>query len=117
MENVTIKLKKYLLATLFVATLIGYLGFQPLIHTVDLTAAPIDYGVLSAILIAAIAVLGFIQLCLWLLHHHWPVMGTYAADQFEENFNALLPWQKISIYLGLLLSLLYAFVLALQAIL
>jgi len=117
MENFIIIYRKYLLTTLLLASILAYLCYQPLIRLVDVTAAPIDYGILSAVLIAAIAVLSFVQLCLWVLHQNWPFLGEYAAEHFERNFKSLLSWQKVSFYLGFFLALLYAFIGALGALL
>ncbi|MDX3916346.1 MULTISPECIES: hypothetical protein [Olivibacter] len=117
MENFIIIYRKYLLTTLLIASILAYIAYQPLIRLVDVTAAPIDYGVLSAILVAAVAVLSFVQLCLWVLHRHWPFLGEYAAEHFERNFKSLLSWQKVGVYLGFFLALLYAFVIALGALL
>ncbi|WP_134089170.1 hypothetical protein [Olivibacter sp. XZL3] len=117
MENFIIIYRKYLLITLLIASILAYLVYQPLIRLVDVTAAPIDYGILSAILVAAVAVLSFVQLCLWVLHRHWPFLGEYAAEHFERNFKSLLSWQKVGFYLGFFLALLYAFVIALGALL
>lgn len=117
MENFIIIYRKYLLITLLIASILAYLVYQPLIRLVDVTAAPIDYGILSAILVAAVAVLSFVQLCLWVLHRHWPFLGEYASEHFERNFKSLLSWQKVGFYLGFFLALLYAFVMALGALL
>ena len=117
MENFIIIYRKYLLFTLLLATVLAYLFFQPLIRVIDITAAPIDYGILSAVLVASIAVLSFVQLCLWVLHQNWPFLGKYAAEHFERNFKSLLSWQKVGFYLGFFLALLYAFVGALGAVL
>lgn len=72
MENLLIIYRKYLLATLLVASVLAYFFFQPLIRMVDVTVAPIDYGVLSTVLVAAVAVLSFMQISLWLLHRNCP---------------------------------------------
>src|SRR5690606_41171740 len=55
--------------------------------------------------------------CLWVLHQHWPFLGEYAAEHFERNFKSLLSWQKVGVYLGFFLALLYAFVIALGTVL
>jgi hypothetical protein len=97
--------------------LLLFIKFSPIVRWLDFSAAPIDLGILSVVLVAAFSVLTFMQLSLWLLHKNWPVMGEYSADHFERNFKSLLSWQKIIIYLGFFYALLLVFVLALGALL
>lgn len=109
--------RKNLLQVFFLISITLYLLFPPVARAIDGGAAPIDVGILSALLIAAIAVLGFLQLAYWMLHRVWPVFGHYLIHEFQTDFNTLLPWQKLSYYFSVLLSLLYAFILALAALL
>lgn len=109
--------KRYLLLTILMATLGAYLFITPVLRGIDATAAPLDIGSLSIILFAGLAVLVYLKLCLFLLHRCWPVLGEYAAEHFERTFKSLFSWQKVCIYLGFLLLLLYAFVLTLTAVL
>jgi hypothetical protein len=94
-----------------------FIKFPPMVRWFDFSAAPLDLGILSVVLVAALSVLTFMKLSLWLLHKNWPVMGKYAADHFERNFKSLLSWQKIMVYLGFFYALLLVFVLALGALL
>ncbi|WP_036601025.1 hypothetical protein [Olivibacter sitiensis] len=117
MEQLQIDIKKHSIVLLFSLMMVGYFIFPPVVRMVDITSAPIDPGILSAILLAAISVCSFILLSLWLLHRHWPVLGEYASEHLERNFKSLLSWQKVVIYFALFVLLLYAFVAALAALL
>jgi len=88
-----------------------------LLRLADATAAPLDAGILSAIIMAILAFLVFKALTWWLVQHIWPVLGNYSKEHFERNFKALLSWQKVVIYLLFYLLLLFGFVATLAAIL
>lgn len=88
-----------------------------LLRMVDFTAAPLDAGVLSAVIIAILAFLVFKALTWWLILNIWPVLGEYSKEHFERNFKSLLSWQKVVIYLVFYLLLLFGFVATLAAIL
>jgi hypothetical protein len=82
----------------------------------DITSAPIDVGALSAILMAVLALLTFKAITWWIIKIIWPVLAEYSQDHFERNFKSLLSWQKVIIFLGFYLLLLYSFVAALAAL-
>lgn len=97
--------------------LVIFLVFPYLIRTIDVTAAAIDPGIFSAIILAVSAILIFKAVTWWILTAIWPVFAEYSNEHFERNFKSLLPWQKVIIYLGFYLLVLFAFVGALAAIL
>lgn len=112
-------IKKYSLPYIFpfrkemagiLTVLIIFLIFPYVIRRIDITAAAIDPGILSAIILAASAVLIFKAITWWLLKTIWPVFAEYSEAHFENNFRSLLNWQKVVIYLGFYVVVLYAFV-------
>lgn len=82
-----------------------------LIRKIDVTAAPIDAGALSAIVMAIVALLTFKSLTWWLIQSIWPVFAVYSTFRFEDEFNALASKQKVRIYLAFYFLLLFSFVL------
>ena len=96
--------------------LLIFLVSPQLLRTVDLTAAPLDPGVLSILIVAVLAVLLFQALTWATLKLIWPVFTNYSQFHFEQNFKNLLPWQKILIYLSFYLFLLYSFVICFSAL-
>ncbi|MGB4400608.1 MAG: hypothetical protein WBJ10_14645 [Daejeonella sp.] len=46
----------------------------------------------------------------------WPVFADYSAQNFERDFSKLINSQKVLIYLGFYLSIFYAFVIVLAAL-
>ncbi|WP_257667476.1 hypothetical protein [Parapedobacter tibetensis] len=110
---------RYRFPRLFIATLVALLLFMQagdLLRFMDSTAAAVDIGVLSLILLALLATLGFIAVSRWLLGLLWPVLRDYQKYHFESNFKSLQPWQKITFYLVIFFGLLYAFVCCLVAV-
>jgi succinate dehydrogenase hydrophobic anchor subunit len=97
--------------------LLIFLLFPRLVRQVDYTAAPIDPGALSAVILAIAAMLFFKAVTWWLLKTIWPVFADYSDNHFERNFKSLLSLHKVLIYLVFYLALLYGFVLVLVAIL
>jgi hypothetical protein len=91
--------------------------FPQLVRSFDESAAPIDPGALSAILMAVLAMLIFKLSTWWLIRTIWPLFATYSKYHFETNFKSLQSWQKVIIFLGFYCSLLFAFILILIAIL
>ncbi|MES3016402.1 MAG: hypothetical protein V4721_01430 [Bacteroidota bacterium] len=87
------------------------------VRLVDVTAAAIDPGIYSAIILAVSAILIFKAGTWWIIKVIWPVFAEYSAQQFERNFRSLINVQKVLIYLGFYLSVFYAFVLVLTALL
>lgn len=103
------------LAGILVIVLI-FLLFPYMIRKVDVTAAAIDPGIFSAIILAVSAILIFQAVTWWILTAIWPVFMEYSNEHFERNFKSLLSWQKVIIYLAFYLLLLFAFVATLAAI-
>jgi hypothetical protein len=91
--------------------------FPPLIRRVDSSAAPIDPGVLSAIVLAVIAILVFKSVTWWIIRSIWPVLADYFTQHFVNAFKNLQSWQKITIALLVYFCVFFSFVVALVAIL
>ncbi|WP_121198700.1 hypothetical protein [Mucilaginibacter gracilis] len=85
-------------------------GFDP-------SAAPLDPGVLSAIVMAVVAVMVFKSVTWWLIKSIWPVFADYSKNHFERNFKTLTPLQKCAIYLSFYSFLMACFFVALVALL
>ena len=88
----------------------------PLLRLADPTAAVVDIGALSLVLLAVVALATFLTVSHWLLGLLWPVLRDYHRHFFSNNFKSLLPWQKITFYLVIFFGLLYAFVACLLAV-
>ncbi|RQP15264.1 MAG: hypothetical protein EAS52_15695 [Parapedobacter sp.] len=88
----------------------------PLLRWLDPTAAAVDIGAISIVLLALAAVASFIAVSRWLLGLLWPVLRDYQRYHLSNNFKSLQPWQKISFYLVIFFGLLYAFVCSLAAV-
>lgn len=93
-----------------------FLFFPSLSRWIDITSAPIDPGALSAVIMAILSLLAFKAITWWLINIIWPVLADYSKEQFEQNFKSLSPWQKVVIYLGFYLLLLFSFIATLAAI-
>ncbi len=90
---------------------LSFLIFPYLVRLIDSSAAAIDPGVLSAIILSIAAVLFFQATTWWVIKAIWPAFAMYSREQFERNFRALGGAHKVIIYLGFYLALLYAFIL------
>ena len=95
--------------------LLLFILFPRLVRRIDYSAAPIDPGAFSAVILAVSAMLIF-KATWWLLKTIWPVFTDYSTYHFERNFKSLLSLHKVIIYLVFYLALLYGFVLVLMAI-
>lgn len=93
-----------------ILSVLSFILFPYLIRLIDNTAAAIDPGVLSGILLSIVAVLFFQATTWWVIKAIWPVFALYARNQFAGNFRRLNGLQKVLIYLSFYLALLYAFV-------
>jgi len=93
-----------------------FLLFPYLIREVDRSAAAIDPGILSAIILAISAILIFKAGTCWPIKVIWPVFAEYSVRHFEYNFKSMQNMQKVWIYLGFYLSVFYAFVIVLAAL-
>ena len=87
-----------------------------LLRWADPTAAVVDLGALSLLLLAAVALAAFLTVSHWLTGLLWPILRSYRKYYFSNNFKSLLPWQKITFYLVIYFGLLYAFVCCLAAV-
>ena len=103
-------------ASLLSLTLLIFVAFPWLVRWIDAGAAPVDPGALSMILMALLAFLTFKAATWWLIRIIWPVFAEYSSQHFERNFKSLLSWQKVLIYLGFYLLLLFGFVFTLVAV-
>ncbi len=98
------------------AALLLFLSFPEISRHIDISSAPIDPGILSAVLISVLAFLSFKSLTWLLIKSVWPVLAAYSESSFESNFLSLTPLHKVLIYLSFYLLLLYGFVLTMTAI-
>ncbi|SKB76598.1 hypothetical protein [Daejeonella lutea] len=96
---------------------LSFIIFPYLIRLVDSSAAAIDPGVLSGIILAIAAVLFFQAITWWIIKAIWPAFAMYSRDHFAGNFRSLQAGQKVAVYLGFYLALLYAFILVLAQLL
>lgn len=87
-----------------------------LLRMADPTAAVVDLGVLSLLLLAILAGVAFVALGHWLSGLLWPVLRKYPKYYFPKDFKSLLPWQKITFHLVIFFAFLYAFVWLLSVI-
>lgn len=93
-----------------------FITFPYAIRLVDISAAAIDPGIYSAIILAVSAILIFKAGTWWIIKVIWPVFAEYSAQHFERNFKSLLSLHKVLIYLGFYLTIFYAFVIVFAAI-
>ncbi|MHB1178822.1 MAG: hypothetical protein ACYCZO_10885 [Daejeonella sp.] len=93
-----------------------FLIFPYFIRQIDVTAAAIDPGIYSAIILAVSAILIFKAATWWIIKAIWPVFASYSEHHFEANFRSLSAGQKVVIYLGFYLVTLFAFIKALDAL-
>ena len=93
-----------------IVSAISFIIFPFLIRLVDSSAAAIDPGVLSGIILSIAAVLFFQATTWWVIKAIWPALATYSCDHFVSNFRSLRASQKVVIYLGFYLAILYAFI-------
>jgi hypothetical protein len=96
--------------------LLSFLMFPYIIRMIDGTAAAIDPGIFSAVILAASSGLIFKALTWWVIKAVWPVFADYSTFQFEQNFRALPAKEKVLIYLGFYLTILYSFVSVMAAL-
>jgi len=87
-----------------------FLLYPYFIRQIDMTAAAIDPGIFSAIILAISALLIFKAATWWVIKAIWPVFSNYSDHHFEANFRSLTAGQKVVIYLGFYLILLFGFI-------
>lgn len=100
----------------FAGLLSALIWSGPLLRMADPTAAVVDLGALSLVLLAVVALVAYLSVSHWLLGLLWPVLRDYPKHHFSHNFKSLQPWQKITFYLVIFFGLLYAFVCCLLAV-
>ncbi|WP_374166373.1 hypothetical protein [Arcticibacter sp. MXS-1] len=101
---------------LLISTLLCVLVFPWFVRHIDITSAPVDPGILSVILVAILAFLSFKALTWWLIRIIWPGLAEYSELQFLKNFRSLHALQKVLIYLGFYLLLLFGLIATLAAL-
>lgn len=99
-----------------IVVMVIFLLFPYLIRKVDGSAAAIDPGILSALLLTATAVLLFKAMTWWILITIWPAFADYSERQLESNFRSLSVRHKVIIYLSFYMLVFYAFILVLSAL-
>lgn len=99
-----------------IVVMLTFIVFPYLIREVDGSAAAIDPGILSAIILAATAVLIFKAMTWWIIISIWPAFADYSDRQLESNFRSLTAYQKVIIYLSFYMLVFYAFILVLSAL-
>lgn len=93
-----------------------FVSFPYAVRMIDSTAAAIDPGIYSAIILAVSAILIFKAGTWWIIKIIWPVFAEYSTQHLKDNFSSLINSQKVLIYLGFYLSIFYAFVIVLAAL-
>ncbi len=93
-----------------IVIIVIFLIYPYFIRQIDITAAAIDPGIFSAIILAVSALLIFQATTWWVIKAIWPVFAMYSDHHFEANFKSLNAGQKVLIYLGFYLILLFAFI-------
>jgi len=96
--------------------LILFLYLGPLLWWLDAKAAVPDIGVLSLLVLSALAVGFFWLLAAWLVWVFFKRLAEFDRVDFRSSFNVLEPWKQIGFYLLLLLSLFWGLVVALGAL-
>lgn len=75
------------------------------LRLLDPTAAPIDLGVISAIVLACITLMIAKSVVWGLLKSIWSSLADYSNKFFTADFQSLSPCQRVVIYLSFYLSL------------
>jgi len=97
--------------------LILFLYLGPLLWWLDATAAVPDIGVLSLVVLAALASGFFWLLAAWLAWIFFKRLAGFDRVDFRSSFNAMKPWKQMGCYFLVLLSLFWGLVVALVALL
>lgn len=96
--------------------LILFLYLGPLLWWLDATAAVPDIGVLSLLVLAALAIGFFWLLAAWLVGVFFKRLAGFDRADFRSSFQTMKPWEQIGYYLLLLLSLLWGLVVVMVAL-
>ena len=100
------KLSILLMLSVFIFILSG-----DALRQIDMTAAPIDLGVLAVLPLSAISVIAFMMLSRWMIVFQWPALHEFQEHYLLNTFKTLLPWQKVLIYFSFYLAVLFSFIL------
>lgn len=101
---------RYKLGIMLILSVLTFIASGDVLRMVDVTAAPIDLGILAVLPLSAITVISFLMLTEWLIAWQWPVLDSYQRNFLEKTFKHLLSWQKALIYFSFYLALLYSFI-------
>ncbi len=93
-----------------------FFSFPFIIRKLDPSAAAIDPGALSAVLMTVFTLLLFKACTWWLIRNIWPFLAVFAQYHLENTYKSLPLWQKTMLFLGFYILLLYAFIFILHAI-
>lgn len=102
--------QRYKLGIMLILSVLTFIASGDVLRMVDVTAAPIDLGILAVLPLSAITVISFLMLTEWLIAWQWPVLDAYQRNFLEKTFKHLLSWQKALIYFSFYLALLYSFI-------
>jgi len=101
---------RYKLTGMLLICILVFILSGDVLRTVDMTAAPIDLGVLAVLPLSAMTVIFFIILTRWIIAWQWPALNEYQQHFLEKTFKSLLPWQKVLIYFSFYLAVLFSFI-------
>ncbi len=101
---------RHRLSLTLIATLLLFVLSGDLIRKVDVSAAPIDPGILAVLPLSAITVISFMMLSHLVIAWQWPVLDQFHAEHLERTFKSLSLWQKSVTYFSFYLAVLFAFV-------
>jgi len=83
--------------------------FPRLIRQIDPSAAPIDPGILSGIVLAIVAVLVFNSVTWWLIRVIWPVFADYSIHFLSQTLNHWLHAKSAYLFRFLLIVCYFTF--------
>jgi len=106
---------RYKLSMMLLLSILVFIISGDALRQIDMTAAPIDLGVLAVLPLSAITVISFMRLTGWMIAWQWPILNEYQHNFLERTFKSLLSWQKALIYFSFYLAVLYAFILVTMA--
>jgi len=114
-EQLNYFFNQYKLSIMLALSVFIFILSGDILRQVDVSAAPIDLGVLAILPLSAITVISFMILTGWIIAWKWPVLNSYQHEFLERTFKSLLSWQKALIYFSFYLAVLYAFILVTMA--
>jgi len=102
--------QRHKLSLTLIATLLLFVLSGDLLRKVDVSAAPIDPGILAILPLSAITVISFMMLSHLIIAWQWPVLDQFHIEYLERTFKSLSLWQKNVTYFSFYLAVLFAFV-------